>query len=156
MCAWQVYADSYNTDGELGEKTQKVTFNKNVIIRYIRIWIVVYDDPPFTSLNMKIYSDDNGSKGVLLHTSTNALTKANVVTLDNGVKEIYFTFNDIQLDGLNPYHFALDGSSSGFSASSHIAWKQSWPDPFYRTGLSLTFEELSTSPYDIYFIGAEL
>lgn len=153
---WRVYADTYNSDSEMGDKTQRVIFNKNIILRYVRCWVVFYNNPGVTSLNMKIYSDNGGAKGALLHTSTNSLTKAQMITLANGIKEIYFSFPDIQLDGVNTYHFALDGTVSGLSASSTVAWKHTFPDPYYRTGLALTLEELQVSPYDLYFIGAEL
>ena len=156
MAGWKVYAESYNSDSELGTKTVKTKFNKNIALRHTRCTVVFFNDPPITNLRMEIYSDDNGSKGQLLHTSDNTLTKAQMITDDYGIKEIYFTFSDIGLHSDQWYHFALNGTASGMSASSHIAWKHGWPDNVYRTGLANDFEELMESPYDLYFIGAEI
>jgi len=153
---WRVYADTYNNDSELGTKSCKVKFGKNIILQYSPTWIIFYNDPPVTSLKMEIYSDNDGSIGSLLHTSTNQPTKSQMISLENGIKHISFLWNNIQLDGVNWYHFVLNGTTSGLSASSTIAWKHSFPDPVYRTGLALSLEELQVTPYDIYFIGAEL
>jgi hypothetical protein len=79
-----------------------------------------------------------------------------MITETNGIKEVYFEFNDVALDRSNWYHFVLNGSVSGLSSSSTVAWKHGWPDNVYRTGLDLDFEELLTSPYHVYYIGAEI
>ena len=152
---WKVYGDSYNSDSELGTKYSKFKFNDNTILRYVRTWIIFFNDPNVTSLKMEIYGDRDGEMGSLLYTS-NSLTKAQMITLENGIKEVPFSFDDIQLDGNNYYYFVLNGVVSGMSGASHIAWKKGWPDPIYQTGLNVSFEELHSGPYDIYFIGSKL
>lgn len=154
--AWKVFGDTYNNDSELGTKSYRCKFLNPEIIRTVRTWVIFYNNPSITNLNMKIYTDNNGQIGSLLHTSTNSLTKSQMITLANGCKEIYFTFDDVSIDNLNYYHYVLTGLSSGLSSTSTIAWKHGWPDNIYRTGLSLSFEELLVSPYDVYFEGAKL
>jgi hypothetical protein len=153
---WKILADTYNSDSELGTKSCRVKFLKPEVIRCTRAWVAFINNPPITNLRMEVYTDNNNAKGSLLYTSTNTLTKAQMITLANGIKEIYFTFADVQLDNLNYYHFVLNGVASGMSESSCIAWKHGFPDNIYRTGLTLAYEEMLTSPYDLYFQGAEL
>ncbi len=155
--AWSVYANSYDTDADFANATKTVRFklNQNSIIKYIRTWIVVYNDAPFTNITGKIYYDDSSTetKGDLIEASSTTFTKAQVLSLDNGVRELYFQFNDLALDGDNYYHFALSGTSSGFSESTHIAWRTSYPDPIYADGISVAFANLPKFPYTFCVIG---
>jgi hypothetical protein len=154
---YTVYGDTYNSDGELGTKSIRSRINKNWIIRHIITQIVVLNNPPFTNLRFEIYTDkDDETMGELLHTSDNTPTKSEIITLANGVKWVTFDYSDIQIDGSNFYHYVLNGTASGLSGSSTIAWKHSFPDPVYRTGLALTLEELQVTPYDFIIIGDEL
>lgn len=159
--AWTVWGEKFET-GELANTThfQTVEFNKNVILRAIRMWVIIYDDPVFTDLNCKIYSNDivsgDNSPKKLLHTSTDVRTKAEVHTLASGVKEIYFTFNDIPMQKNTKYNIVLNGAGYMPTAGSYIAWVKSWPDPIYRTGLTVTTSNVGDLPYQVYYIGAEL
>ena len=152
---YTVWGDTYNSDAELGTKSIRKRMNKNIVLQGEPCWIIFLNDPPITDLRLEVYSDDNGSIGKLINTS-NVKTKAQMITLANGVKHVPFLFDNIQYDGVNFYHFVLNGNASGLSASSTIAWKHSFPDPVYRTGLALSLEELMVTPYDSYSIGAEL
>jgi len=155
---WSVDADTYNADAELSNATkyQPCKMNSNIILRYVRSWVVVFNNPSFTGLTMKIYaSNESYDKGKLLHTATTTWTKTQVTAENNAIREIYFEFNDISLNKDNWYHFALSGTPSSFSSSSCIAWKMGWPDPVYRTGLSVTYPNRAQN-YDLYFIGSEL
>lgn len=157
MSGWKVYADTVSTADAVGTTmSQKVDFNKNIILRACRIWIICYGNPNFTSLTMKIYSNDGGSPKKLLHTSTNSPTKAEVITLDNGVKEIYFNFNYPVFDADDSYHFVLQAAGYTYSDASHFSWKKAWPDPVYTTNWTPTSINLLTAPRAIYFIGSEL
>ena len=153
---WTVYGDSYDNDSDYSNGVKSVRFklNSKVVIRYIRTWIIVNNDAPFTNITGKIYYDQaDETKGDLIQASSTTFTKAQVLSLDNGVRELYFQFNDLALDGDNYYHFALSGTSSGFSDSSHIAWKTSYPDPVYEDGVSVTFSNLPKFPYTFVVIG---
>jgi hypothetical protein len=152
---WQVYGDQFSTS-EMTDTTKSalITFDKNEILIATRIWIVIYNNPTFTSLNMKIYSNDNGSPKKLIATSTNVQLKADVHTLDNAIKEIWFEFNKVNVKEGDSYHFVLNGSGYTGSDSSHIAWKKAFPDPVYSWGV-VTLPALGRAPYDIYCIGAD-
>lgn len=159
MCAWTVFGDTYETDSDFsnGTKSVRAKMNKKILLRFVRTWIVVYNDAPFTDITMKIYHDTASTElqGDLLYSSTTTLTKAEIVTLENGIKEIYFEFDDVELDENNYYHFTLSGSSSGFTVDTTVAWKTSFPRPVYDDGFSQSFRALPGFPYTLSLIGAE-
>ena len=155
--AWTVDADGYETSADLtnGVKTIRARMNKGTILRFARTWVVFYNDPDLTNITMKIYYDESGSKGDLLYSSITTLTKAQIITLQNGIKEVYFEFDDVVLDANNYYHFVLTGVSSGFSSSSHLAWKKSYPYPVYTSGFAQSFRNRLIFPYTLSLVGAE-
>jgi hypothetical protein len=154
--AWDVWGIPISTSDMTAGVSQKVKFNSNIVLKACRIWLVFYNNPSLTSLTMKIYSDDNGTARKLLHSSTTTLTKAQIITLANGVKEVYFDFNYPAFDADDYYHFVLTGSGYTGTDSSHIAWRQAWPDPVYTTNWTPTWTNISTAPKTIYFIGSDL
>lgn len=157
---FKVWGVPYET-GQLGSTDiyQPVRFNTNLILKAVRIWIIVNDDPTFTNLYMKIYSDSHGAlthaPGKLLHTSTNSLTKSEIITEANGVKEIYFTFNNVNVQGSTWYNFVLNGTGYAPTGDKLIAWRQAFPDPVYSTGLTVNTANLNKFPFTFYAIGAE-
>jgi hypothetical protein len=154
---WRVWGDPYTTaEMSNSSRHQKVEFDDNYILKAVRTWVIIYNNPTFTSLNMKVYSDNAGVPGKLLHTSTNNLLKSEIHTLDNGVKEIYFDFNEIPVRSGDIYHFVINASGYTGSETSHIAWMKAFPDPVYATGLTVSFSNLLYLPYQLYFIGSEL
>ena len=129
--------------------------NTNTILKGMRTWVIFVNDPTLIDLSMNIYTDEAGEKGKLLTSSTNSLTKAQMITDTNGVKEIYFNFDDFPMDADIEYQFGLTGTGPSFTASSYIAWMVAYPDPVYRTGLTVNFHLITTAPFVMYFIGAE-
>lgn len=149
---WTVYGDPYESGSELTDqsKFQPVIMPDNTIIKGVRTWVIVVDDPTFTDLSMQIYSnrDDGGdpSPGKLLHTSTDVRTKAQILTDNSANKEIYFSFDDVNLKGGDTYNFVLTGTGYSPTASSYLAWRIAWPDPVYTTNYTPTVENLSRAP----------
>lgn len=158
---WKVYADEFTTADLTGvSKYQSVSFGSDLILVGVRTWIVVYNDPTFTNLNMKIYSNEvissvNTPKK-LLATSTNVQAKSVIHTLPNGVKEIYFDFNYPAFNGLDIYNIVINGTGYTYAASSHLAWMKGYPNPVYSGGYTPALETLPYAPYELYFIGANL
>lgn len=158
--AWTVWADNFET-GELSNtnKFQSIKFKGNYLLKAIRTWVLIYNDPVFTNLNMKIYSNDvvlgkNTPKN-LITTSVDVRTKAEVHTLANGVKEIYFTFNDFPVQSETIYNLVINGSGYVPTLNSYLGWVKSWPDPVYQDGYTPTFETLLVAPYQVYAVGSE-
>ena len=162
---WEVWGTEYES-GELATSDvyQSTVPNKDIILIGVRTWVVLIDDPTFTDLNMKIYSNvlnDAGLNvpGKLLHTSTDVRTKAEILTAeDHGNKEIYFNFEDVPLDANTRYNFVLNGTGYvPVLGSSFIAWRNGFPDPYYNLNFDvpLTNGNETKMPYALYFIGAE-
>jgi hypothetical protein len=136
--------------------------NQDTILKAVRTWIVVFNDPTFTDLNCKIYSDEIRSIGgtktghtpvKLLHTSTDSRTKAEIHTLDHGVKEVYFTFNEVPLQANTWYNLVINGTGYSPTSGSYLAWRHAYPDPVLATDHVAAVETINGSPFDIYFIG---
>lgn len=155
--AWRVWGEPITTSEATSGVSQKVKFNTNLVLRACRVWLIFYNDPALTSATMKIYSNDSsGNPKKLLHTSTTTLTKAQMITLENGVKEVYFEFDYPTFDADDSYHFVLFLTGYTGNDSTHVAWRQAWPDPVYTTNWTPDLINLSVAPYTIYFIGSEL
>ena len=107
---WKVWGEPLQTADLSGNLRvfQNVIPNRNIILRAVRIWIIFYNNPTITSLSMDIYSvDPDGNPKELLHSATNSLTKAEMITDTNGVKEVFFEFNYPVLKSNDTYAFVL-------------------------------------------------
>ena len=155
--AWTVYGTVYESASDLTDTTlsQPVKPKTNLLLRGVRTWIIFVDDPVITSFNMKIYSSDNNTPKKLLYTSTDSRTKAELLSDNSGVKETYFTFNDVPLNGETTYHFVLNGVGYTPTSSSYVAWRRGWPDPVYQAGFTPNKFNLGGSPFELYLIGGE-
>lgn len=134
---WIVYGKTYYLDSELTDTSvsQSMKFDYAAILKAVRVWLIYFNDPTFTSLNMKIYEDLDGVPGELLHTSVNSQLKADVISEDYGVKETWFEFANVNLGKNRYYHFVLNAVGySGASPGSHIAWKNTYPDRYFDVG----------------------
>jgi len=156
---WSVYGKPYAADSDLTDTSifQPLKFDYPVVLKAVRVWLIVMGSPTFTSLSMKIYTDDaeqaTRTPNVLLHTSTNSPTKAELITLNHGIKETYFEFSNPNLAAETYYNFVINASGySGASDSSHLAWRIDWPDPIYTDGV--TEGSIATYPLSIYPIFA--
>jgi hypothetical protein len=155
-----IYARVFDS-GELANTAMYQPFkaNKNMALRCIRTWLAFVDNPTVDNFTAKIYSDRTDSvshaPGVLIATSTNTLTKAEIITLANGFKEVPFMFDDINLQENTWYNLVINAGTYTPSASSYVAWKSSFPDPVYPTGLDISAIKLGSSPYAITIIGSE-
>ena len=152
------YGECFET-ADMSGTTMSVRFKpgNEVIMRALRTWLIFNNSTSaFTNMVGKIYSDRSGSPGALIATSTNSFNKAQVMTENSGVKEIYFLYDDISLSPNLYYHLVINCSNYTATANDHIAWRKAWPDPVYRSGWSQTFESLGIAPYFLTVIGAEL
>lgn len=159
--SWRVWGDPFETtDLTTSNKFQSITFGQDLILRAARTWIIVYNNPAFDYLNMKIYSNDASSGAntpkKLLATSTNTQLKSSIHTLDNAVKEIWFEFDYPVFNGADIYNFVINGSGYTFAESSHLAWMKGFPNPVYSSGYTPSMLTIPFAPYELYFIGAEL
>lgn len=156
--AWSVLGDYLLTaDATSTTYFQKIIpRNSDMILRAVRTYVIVFNNPTFTALTMKLYSNNAGSPRALIATSTNSQAKASITTLANAIKEIHFNFADIILKKDATYHLVLNATGYTGTTSAHVAWKHSYPDPAYQTNVDMTFEGALVSPYDVLLIGSAL
>ena len=156
--SYKVWGNKLDAPDLLGT-SKYVTFkpNKNLVLRAVRTSFIVYNDPVFTNLNAKIYTaGDNNAPGLLLYTSTDSRTKAEIHTRPNGDKSTYFTFADIPLQANTYYNVVVNGQGYIPTANSHLAWRLAFPDPVYRDPLfTYGFSNLNRCPYDLHIIAGE-
>jgi len=153
---WDVYGVPFTTSSfNNGTLSVRARMNNEIILKYARTGLILYNDATFTNVTMKIYYDNNGSIGSLYKASTTTWNKADIFTLKNGYMSIYFDFGDIVLDANNWYHFVIVGSGASFSDSAHLAWKHSYPFPTYTTGWTQSFRSLPSFPYELTLVGEE-
>ncbi len=157
---WTVYADPFS-DADMSGTSRFSPFkpDRNITLRAVRTWFVLYGDPTFTSLTAKIYTDPFTSSvhsiGDLVATSTNTITKADLLTVDgtsydNGVRETYFEFDPFDLDGGDWYALVVNATGYTFSDSSHVAWMKAI-DPV-MSGYTPSLTGLGLAPYQMHLI----
>lgn len=153
------YGRPYYNASEALDKTNYQTFtpNANVFLKALRTWVVVYNDPTFTSLSANVYEDDGGLPGALLMSSSNSHTKASLIGANtNALRGVYFTFtNDIILRSADVYHLVLKWTgASGFSETAHVGWIQDVYDPVYAA--AQTANQIQKSPFNISIVASEI
>lgn len=159
--AWRVFADTFLTADLAADAVshyQKFSPHSDILMSMVRVWIIAYNNPTFTNLKAKLYSNKpDGTPGRVIATSETILTKAQIITSTNGAKEIYFKFNDpygIPLKSGDFYHIVLEATGYTYSDSSHLAWVKAWPDAGYSVGYTPTYVNLGVAPKRLAIIGA--
>lgn len=156
-----IWFDSYES-GELADtsKFQSLKYSSNKVIRYVRAVLVFVGAPAFTSMQMKVYANDenaaNNSPSTLLHTSTNGWSYSDLMTLDHGWKDIYFKFTDFQMKAGVYYNFVINASGYSPTSSSYVGLELEFPNPIHRENYTPTYVNWGFSPYKIYAIGDDL
>lgn len=136
----------------------QVTAEGLYTLRAIRTWLVFYNDPTFTDIHAKLYWNRvvNGKNTPIgLIATSGPKTKAEVLTSANGVNEVGFEFNDVQLISGITYNVVINGTGYSFSDSSHIGWKHSFPDSNYPGHNPSNLINLGTNPFQISIIGGQ-
>jgi hypothetical protein len=146
---------SGNTDPP--EITQGFSLTGNTILRAIRAVIIQYNDPTYTGITMKIYADRSGSPTKLIATSTNTVLPSAISAVeDHAFREVFFTFDDVPLRADVTYRAGLIFAGYTGTQASHLAWASSWPDPVYRTGLTILQADALRMPLSLTIIGSSI
>lgn len=154
--SWTQWGDTFSTS-DMTTKSRYLRFSpdRNIVLKAMRTWIILYNPPNFTDLTCKLYADNLGLPGGLIASSTTMWDKTELLTTQNyGTKEIYFEFEPtISLNADIYYHFVLSSTGYTYAEESHVAWRKAWPDPVYGDA---TFNSLLRSHYMFSLIGADL
>jgi hypothetical protein len=152
-----VYGRPYTTaEAQATTVAQKFTPDENCLLKALRVTVIQYGDPSYTSVQARVYGDRAGLPGVLIATSSNSQTKANIANgVANSYSSIYFEFStDISLVASEVYHLVLYVNGPTFTSDSYIAWVQDVYDPVYLT--PQTTIQLYKTPYTCSFITSPL
>lgn len=155
--AWRVFAEQMFTADYSGSPTHsaKAVMDYDLALKAVRTWVVMFNSPVFTQLQMRIYSNSGGYPLDLLHTFTKTWTLAEITSQPYAVREIYFdTTNAFPLIGGETYHFVLWATGYTGTASSHIGWVRTLDDPPYP-GFTPEMTDLGIAPFRITYIGAK-
>jgi hypothetical protein len=128
---------------------------KSMILRGVQVGMILYNDPDFSDIEARIYTDNNGVAGKLLAISQNTWAKPVVLTThDHGVKFAGFSFDYLSLRGGTYYHLVLHPNDYTGDSSSHIGWRISYPDPQYRLNLTVNAAKAAKHHLDFGVIGS--
>lgn len=138
------------------QKFQVTTGYKNQLLRYVVAGLFFYNLPAFGTVKLELWSDNGGSPGRLMAES-DTYTQAECNTDNFAYRIMGFTFSpDVALKKNTYYYLTVKPSAYTGDASSFIAWRQSFPDPQYPSGITLTLEFGAKYPYDASFVTADL
>lgn len=137
------------------QKFRITTGYKNQVLREAVCGIFFYNNPSFGTIKAELWSDDNGGPGRKIAESL-TFSQAECNTDTFAYRIMSFVFPKVSLKKNTYYYLTIRPSSYTGDASSHIAWRQSWPDPQYRTGVTITLEYAAKFPYDVVFTTDDL
>jgi len=133
--------------------------NANKVLMGLRAMVIFYNNPTIDGLRCAIYSDDASTgthlPSTLILNSTKVWTKAEIITTDNGFKEIYFDFDKLPLQQSSWYHAVFYADTYTPSSSEHVSFAIGFPDPIYTLNQTVDLIKLQTLPISISLIGAD-
>jgi len=115
--------------------------------------IIFYGNPAFDLVKMEVWTDKGGSPGRLLATSITEYRKADLLTLggagNSGYSQLGFAFPRIPLKAGMYYHAVVRFTGYSGVEGSNAGWRQSYPDPQYRTGLRIESVDAGKFPFEL-------
>lgn len=157
--SWDHIAKYYSTAEMIGTPTQyqkfKITSDSSQILKGAVVVLFFYNLPVFDEVYLELWSDDNGSISRKIAES-DSYTDAECNTSNFAHRTMGFTFPGIALNPDTYYYLTVRADAYTGDETSHIAWRQSWPDPQYPTGITLTLEYGLKFPFDLSLITADL
>lgn len=132
----------------------KIPALKSMILRGVTVGLVVYNDPIFTSLHVNVFDDDSGVPGKLIAQSSPIL-KAAIHSLPHAYKVVGFALQDVAVRGGSYIHLGLGAVGYVGDASSHLALRNSYPDPQFPAGVTLDAAHADNHPFEVCLVGSE-
>lgn len=158
--SWTLYGERLlSTDFSAAPRVyQPFTMPRTTKVKAIRTWFVIYNNPTFTALTMRIYANSGGVPTDLLHTFDNSWALADLLLVDHyGAKEVYFEFdNPLWLKGGDTYHLVPWVTGNSFTSASHLSWVKGFPDPNTVISPTLALKNIASLPHYLAVIGAEI
>jgi hypothetical protein len=153
---WRVYGEQIFTADVAGSTPvhfQKFKLPSDFVIACIRARIEIFNNPSFSTAQMRIYSNRGNNPISLLFTSL-AVPKESIHSLNYARKEVPFIFNPKpMLKGGDHYHAVLWLNNYTGNENSHVAWIRGFPDPINPTNYTTTGEKIAVAPFEIALFG---
>jgi hypothetical protein len=156
--SWRIIGKPFTTADMSGAPTisQRITLDNKTQLKSAVCGIIQYGNPSFTSIFLSVYSDNAGAPGLLIK-SSDVILNSSLSTLDHAYKQVGFVFtNPPTLAAGVVYHFVISAVGYTGNDSSHLAWRHSYPDPQYQTGVTIDAANAAKHPFEISIIGAEI
>lgn len=156
--SWRIIAERFDTADFSGSPVHsaRAVFTYDTALKAVRTWVVFFNTPSFSSLEMRIYSNASNATSQLLHTFTKTWTLAEITDQPYAVQEIYFdTTYAFPLIGGETYHFVLWANGYTGNSTTHIGWVKAVADSIY-SGWTPDMVGLGVAPYKIAYIGAKV
>lgn len=128
---------------------------KNQLLLGCVVGLFFYNNPAFGNVNLELWSDEGGVPKRKIWVSDN-YKQAECNTAIFAYRLMGFTFPKVAIKKNSLYHLTVRPSSYAGDPSSFIAWRQSWPDPQYKTNVTITLEFSAKYPYEVSFMTADL
>lgn len=146
-------ADNAAAIPTIAQKFRLQVGEENKILAGLVAGVICYGNPVFTAITMELWTDKAGAPGRLLTTSTTQFTKAQILTLGGAGNSAYsqlgFGFPRIPMKAGMFYHAVVRLSGYTGVEGSHVGWRQSYPDPQYRTGITIESVEAAKFPFEL-------
>lgn len=137
------------------QKFRITTGYKNQIVKEAMIGLFFFNEPSFGNVKAEIWSDNGGAPGRKMAES-DSYSQAECNTDTFAYRIMTFTFPRVAIKKNTFYYLVIRPSSYSGDVDAHIAWRQSWPDPQYRAGVTITLEASATFPFDVVFTTDDL
>jgi len=160
IMSWRMIGKPYATADltavpTITQRFQHATLGRASLLRGINVGVIFYNDPTFTSITLELWSDRSNGAGALIAQSSTSHTKLACMEGENSAyKVLGFTFPDAPLKPGSFYRIALKPVGYTGDATAHIAWRLSYPDPQYRSGLTLNAAKGANHPFEFSIISA--
>lgn len=151
---WDVWGKVINTTEAANAAVfQPFKFQRNTILRAVKVKLLLINDPTFTAVTAKIFGNNentaNPEPSTLLYSATNTKAKGDLLTQNSAIAETYFEFDDPMLRFGTYYHLVLNLTGYTAASDSYVAWKHAFPDPFNSTDDNI--EDVSQYPLECLF-----
>lgn len=135
------------------QKFRIIPGNDSAVLAALEAGVIFYGYPVFTAITLELWSDKGGSPGRLIATSSNSFARAECLTLggpdNSGYRMLGFTMPGVPLKAGAYYHAAIRFTGYTGNDASHCGWRQVFPDPIYRTGLTIEGVAAATFPFEL-------
>lgn len=148
-------ADAVASTPNFWQKFRVTDGYRNQLLKEVVTGLFFYNQPSFGSVKLEIWSEENGAPCRKIAES-DSFSQAECNVDPFAYRILCFTFSPLAIKKNGYYYLTVKPSSYTGDASSHIAWRQSFPNPANESGITLSLEYGAKYPYDVVFTSSDL